>query len=216
MTSSAGIEIRSGGRQRWSPPRADAACPARPLPAIRPCRRTSSAPGHAEPRPPGRSAGWSPPPRLLGRPPGRGVNQLGAAAIVGSALRRPLRFHAEDPNIVFGQLTWHLTKSLPRHTAAPAHAHRRAQKVKASPMVDSAPAHAAAARCPIGRPPAGLVRRSLSTGRVVFLVIAAAAPLAAMVGNVPLGADRRQRGRASGRLSDRPWSCSASPSATRR
>jgi len=33
---------------------------------------------------------------------------------------------------------------------------------------------------------AGKNRRSLSTGRVVFLVIAAAAPLAAMVGNVPL------------------------------
>ena len=32
----------------------------------------------------------------------------------------------------------------------------------------------------------GKNRRSLSTGRVVFLVIAAAAPLAAMVGNVPL------------------------------
>ena len=32
----------------------------------------------------------------------------------------------------------------------------------------------------------GKSRRSLSTGRVVFLVIAAAAPLAAMVGNVPL------------------------------
>jgi len=29
-------------------------------------------------------------------------------------------------------------------------------------------------------------RTSLSTGRVVFLVIAAAAPIAAMVGNVPL------------------------------
>ena len=49
-------------------------------------------------------------------------------------------------------------------------------------MVDSAPAggvsHAAAI--------SGGTRRSLSTGRVVFLVIAAAAPLAAMVGNVPL------------------------------
>ena len=30
-------------------------------------------------------------------------------------------------------------------------------------------------------------RRSLSTGRVVFIVIAAAAPMAAMVGNVPIG-----------------------------
>ena len=45
-------------------------------------------------------------------------------------------------------------------------------------MVDSAPAAA--------EPVPGKNRRSLSTGRVVFLVIAAAAPLAAMVGNVPL------------------------------
>ena len=45
-------------------------------------------------------------------------------------------------------------------------------------MVDSAPA--------VAEPGSAQTRRSLSTGRVVFLVIAAAAPLAAMVGNVPL------------------------------
>ncbi|HST80713.1 MAG TPA: amino acid permease [Kineosporiaceae bacterium] len=52
-------------------------------------------------------------------------------------------------------------------------------------MVDTihaAPANSAPERAePIER------RRTLSTGRVVFLVIAAAAPMAAMVGNVPLG-----------------------------
>jgi amino acid transporter len=54
------------------------------------------------------------------------------------------------------------------------------------PAAGPAPTGAVPNRGSTGRSGAKSGRRSLNTGRVVFLVIAAAAPLAAMVGNVPL------------------------------
>jgi len=54
------------------------------------------------------------------------------------------------------------------------------------PASGSVPGGAVPDRPPAGGPDRQRGSRPLSTGRVVFLVIAAAAPLAAMVGNVPL------------------------------
>jgi len=54
------------------------------------------------------------------------------------------------------------------------------------PASGSMPSGAVPDRSPAGGPDRQRGGRPLSTGRVVFLVIAAAAPLAAMVGNVPL------------------------------